>query len=349
MNMEKISYIGIKVFLGIDVHRQSYSVAAVVGGIVAKKWSMRACPIELCELLKKHFEGAKLYSAYEAGFSGFSLHRHLVAQGINNIVVNASSIEISSRDRVKTDKRDSLKLGTQLYLGRLKGIRVPTIEEENRRSVTRTRAQLVRSRSRIMNQIRMKLLYYGVLPIEYRQVLKRNYVECLIESHSIALKVSVGSLCSIWESLDGEIKKLAKELRVQREQDPLDIIYRSIPGIGPLASRILSNELGDMSQFPNEKALFSFTGLTPMEFSSGENRRLGHISRQGNSFLRGVLVECAWKSIKHDPVLQKSFNQIASRAGKKRAIVAIARKLVGRARAVARDKKIYEINYSQAA
>ncbi|MBV8887744.1 MAG: IS110 family transposase [Chroococcidiopsidaceae cyanobacterium CP_BM_RX_35] len=70
--------------------------------------------------------------------------------------------------------------------------------------------------------------------------------------------------------------------------------------MGLLSARILANELGDMSQFKNERQLFSYTGLTPSEYSSGENMRKGHITRQGNSRVRGILIEIAWQAIGED-------------------------------------------------
>jgi transposase len=310
---------------------------------------MIADPMEAVKFIKNHFPDSEYYSAYEAGFSGFVLHKTLVREGINNIVVNAASVEISSRDKVKTDHRDSLKLAIQLSAGRLKGIRVPSDLNERKRELTRTRTQLMRLRIRLMNTVRMKLHCYGLLKLEHVGVLRHGIVEIIIKDQSDEIKRSVGSLCTAWKSLDQEILTLTKELKEQAKCDPYEIVYRSVPGIGFIAARILSNELGDLSQFPNERALFSFTGLTPMEFSSGDARRLGHISRQGSSLLRGVLVECAWVAIKKDPALKSTFERISIRAGKKRAIVAIARKLIGRVRSLFRNNKLYELNYSQAA
>jgi transposase len=104
-----------------------------------------------------------------------------------------------------------------------------------------------------------------------------------------------------------------------------------------------------MQQFPHERAVFSFTGLPPSEDSSGDRRRVGHISRQGAGRLRHVLVESAWVAIRKDPDLTAAFERIAHRAGKKRAIVAIARKLIGRARAVLRTQRPYEVGPPRAA
>jgi transposase len=98
-----------------------------------------------------------------------------------------------------------------------------------------------------------------------------------------------------------------------------------------------------MSRFTNERALFSYTGLTPGEYSSGASIRRGHISRQGVSRLRHVLVETAWRALPGDPILHAMFERIAATRGKQRAIVAIARRLIGRIRACFRHGTTYAV------
>jgi transposase len=98
-----------------------------------------------------------------------------------------------------------------------------------------------------------------------------------------------------------------------------------------------------MSRFANERALLSYTGLTPSEHSSGASVRRGHISRQGSSRIRQLLVETAWRALPRDTVLQESFDRIAATRGKKRAIVAIARRLTGRIRACFRHGTPYAV------
>ncbi|MES1025119.1 MULTISPECIES: transposase [Cyanophyceae] len=129
----------------------------------------------------------------------------------------------------------------------------------------------------------------------------------------------------------------------QAYSDPNEKIYRSAPGIGPLGARILSNELGDMSQFHNERQLFSYTGLTPCEQSSGDNIRRGCITRQGNSRVRWVLCEAAWRAIRQDRDLREYFERLFPRTGKKKAIVAVSRKLIGRIRSAFRQGKPYRM------
>ena len=116
--MKKYDYTGKTVFIGIDVHKRNYFVTAVVEGEMVKRDGMRARPEKLLAYIRKFFPGAVIHSAYEAGFSGFGLHRYLLENGINNIVVHAASIEVSSRDRVKTDKRDATKIAQNSILTR---------------------------------------------------------------------------------------------------------------------------------------------------------------------------------------------------------------------------------------
>lgn len=343
MNEKNISYEGKKVFIGIDVHFKQYTVTCRSEGTVVRRCTMPAKPENLVNFVKKFFSGATVETAYEAGFSGFVLHRVLKSAGIANIVVHAAAIEVST-SRVKTDKRDSARIAEQLEAGRLKGINIPSEEQEWRRLLNRTREQVVRSRTRIRNQIRMRFHYLGLMPLEHRGVLTLDKVkEILILAKAVEIKQTTEALIQIWAAANQQISNLECLLKEQAKHDPLEKIYRQVPGIGKVSSRILANELGDMSQFKNERQLFSFTGLTPSEYSSDETRHMGRITRQGPPRLRHLLTESAWVAIKKDPALANAYTRIAQRAGGKKAIVAVARRLIGRARVLFRKKEDYRI------
>ncbi len=346
-NTTIISYVGKDVFVGIDVHKKTYYVVARVNQEIVKKWTASASPQKLGEQLIKFFSGAKIHTAYEAGFSGFALHRKLVNLGIDNIVVHAAGIEVAVNNRVKTDKRDATKLATMLEAKRLKGIHIPSEKEENQRLLTRTREQLVKDRTAVKNKIRMKFHQLGLIDYDENHTMTHKLVkEILSQTTSRELILVIQAYCRIWKSLDQEIRYIEQELKKPAQTDPNEPTYRSVPGVGNISARILSNELGNMSQFPNEGQLFSYTGLTPCEFSSGEAIRRGHISKQGNSRLRAILVEVAWRAIKKDPALEEFFNRLYPRTGKTRAIIAVARKLIGRIRAAFKKKELYQIGFS---
>ena len=268
----QMAYKGKTVSVGIDVHKKTYSVVAMVEGEVVKKWRTPANSGTFAYHLLRYFVEANIKTVYEAGFSGFVLHRDLEKAGIESIVVNPASIEVAVNNRVKTDKRDALKMATLLEAGRLKGIRIPTEDSEQKRLLTRTRQQLVEQRTSLKNQIRMKFHQMGLIDIEDTRSMSHQLVlESLEKSRSVELRIAVGALQTIWKSIDLEIKNLEIKLKEQAEEDPDEAIYRSAPGIGFLAARILSNELGNMSQFDHERQLFSYTGLTPSEYKARRN------------------------------------------------------------------------------
>ena len=335
------SYEGKQVYMGLDVHREFFVASCICDGVVVKRCRMPGTAEAVISLVSKEFGGASVRAAYEAGYSGFWLYRKLAAAGIDCIVVHPASIEVSSRDTVKTDKRDSLKIA--------QGVRVPTEEAEQRRLLTRTREQLMNKKRRVMVQIRMRLHYFGRFPESIQRRIKLQDVEDILVGLEGELQRTIGMLRDEWVELAKRIKEIDRLLVEQAKEDPLDAVYRSVPGVGPLISRILSAELGDMSQFRNERALFSFTGLTPSEYSSGGHICRGHISRQGNTRLRHMLVEAAWKAVRKDPVIKEYYIKLSERIGKRKAIVAVARKLAGRIRAALRKHEHYTLNYKAAA
>lgn len=339
--MESIAQI--KVFVGIDVHRKSYTLCCVVDGQIVKRCRIEARAAAVIGFVQRHFPSHQVFTAYEAGFSGFELHRALVDAGINSIVVHAAAIEVSRGDRVKTDKRDARKLAVQLWAGRLRAINVPSREQEQKRQLTRTRQQLIEHRSAIKNQIRAKFHIFALLEPSDPRELSLAMVQQIISRTAITeLKKTIEALKAVWLSINEQLKLVQVALRQQAKADPLEKVYRSLPGFGPLASRVCSNELGDLQQYPNCKRLYSFTGLTPGEQSSGEKIRRTGITRQGSARLRHVLVQAAWVATRKDPGLRNDFERIAAKSNKLKAIVAIARKLIGRARALFRDKTVYQ-------
>lgn len=340
------SYDGEQIYVGIDVHKKTYVAVARVGQVVVKKWSTTAQPIEFAQQLLKYFAPGEIHTAYEAGFSGFGLHRELVSQGIDSIVVHAAAIEIAAHNRIKTDKRDADKLSVQLQAGRLRGIRIPSLEQENRRLLSRTREQLVEHRAALKNQIRMKAHQQGLIAPDDKREMSHAFVkELLNRSKSAEFTATVQALWQIWQTLDEQVNQMAIELKQQAQNDPYEATYRSAPGVGPISARVLSNELADMSAFSNERQLFSYTGLTPTEHSSGEQVHRGRISKQGNRHLRAILIEIAWRSLSKDPDLEKFFERLHPRIGSQRAIIAVARKLIGKIRAAFRKGELYQMGY----
>ncbi|MBF8263607.1 MAG: hypothetical protein HW387_1272 [Parachlamydiales bacterium] len=343
------NYTSKTIYLGMDVHKKTYAVTAICEGQVVKKDTLKADPVVLIAYCKKYFAGARIQSAYEAGFCGFHLHRCLEAEGIKNLVVDPAGMEVAVGNRVKTDKRDSLKLATHLAGGRLMGIHVPSVEREDYRAVTRLRETFSRQRSRFACQLKSLLYQHGLIQADDKRKVSEKWIKAL-ETMPVCpgLKYAIGNYIAQWRQMDAKIKEIEKELAVQAQKDgSIEAIYRSVPGVGPISARVLANEVEDTLQFSNERRLFSYTGLTPSEHSSGENIRQGHITRHGKSILRKILVQVAWKAIHLDISLKEIFERLAAKVGKKKAIVAVARRLMGRIRACFRTGELYRIKTIQ--
>lgn len=354
--MNNYNYTGKIVYVGIDVHKKTFACVSICEDQIVKRDSMPAKPEILLNYLKNtFFSASQINTAYEAGFSGFHLHRYLISHGINNIVVHPGSIEVASRDRVKTDKRDALKIAKQLSVGRLRGIFIPSQEREEKRSVTRLRTNIAKLRHQVGQQLKSLLFTQGLIIGEDDTRLSSKWIskklfEVKQQRYSEDFLYSLDQYAQQWLQLTKHMKEVEEKLEMQADAEKgLQLIYESVPGIGPLHARQLANELGDMKQFRNEKQLFSFTGLTPSEYSSGEHTRQGNITRQGNSVLRKILIEAAWVTIRKDPSLEGIFVRLSAGRGKKRAIVGVARRLIGRIRSCVVNGTLYEIKSTQEA
>lgn len=345
MTDRHLSYTGRIVYVGVDVHKETYPVTCVCNKQIVKTATVQAEPAGLAASLLRWFPGAPLYSAYEAGFSAFVLHRALTTAGITNIVVKPASIAVAANDKVKTDRRDAKKLAIDLADGRVQGIYVPTEAEELARLLPRTRAQIVEHRATIARQLKAKLHQFGLIGPASRRLISNRYLrEIAAWSLPPELRARLTLLAEQWRFATRQLIEIRRLLREQATaQAELERVYRSVPGIGAVVARTLATELGDMTRFANERGLCSYTGLTPSESSSGSAVRRGPISRQGSSRVRHVLIETAWRALPRDKVLQEIFDRIAATRGKKRAIVAIARRLIGRIRACFRQGTTYAV------
>jgi transposase len=336
-------YTGKTVFVGIDVHKKTYSVTAICDGLLVKRDTIKADPEGLISYLKKRFGSGTIKTAYEAGFCGFHLHRTLETAGIENLVVHAAAIE-TSNSRVKTDKRDSLKIAAHLSEGKLRCVHIPTVEQEDHRTITRLRDTFCKERARIGNQIKSLLFLHGLISADNKKKVSEKWIKGLSGLKLLpGVKFAVEKFAAMWLEFNSKIKEIDEEIKTQAVKDSaMDAIYQSASGIGPTSARILSNELGDLRQFRNERQLFSYIGLTPSEHSSGEHIRQGHITKQGKPIVRKILVQAAWVAIRHDKELQAIYERIAAKSGAKRAIVAIARRLIGRIRACFRTGELFK-------
>jgi transposase len=334
-----------KIFVGIDMHKRSWHITIrtksveLFDGSIAGKW-------EVLRKLLRRYKTQNIYAVYEAGYFGFWLYDHLSKYGVNCVVTPPSLVPQEYGNRVKTDRRGSSKLAHLLAKGLLKSVWVPSAEERFHRQVIRRRRQLVGDRVRTQNRIKSELCFYGIdLPrpkTKWSQVYFTNLKRIKFKNHW--MQASFNQLLEQYQFLCGQIDKQTKLLR-KLAQLPLYHqrvrILRTIPGIGLISAMEILLELQDVSRFRRAAQLAAYVGLTPSQYSSADKIRMGRITGIGKNSVRAILVESAWKLISKDKSMRIKYEQIKARAGAKRAIVAISRKLLLRTRRLLLDNQPY--------
>ena len=238
-------------FVGIDVHKKAYVIACICEGELVKKTTLPSNPQGLITFLIRHFKDAQIKTVYEAGLTGFVLHRQLIDAGIDNIVINPASIEVAANNRVKTDQRDALKMAQQLSAHRLEGIYIPEPEQEAQRCVTRHRNQLVTDRAKCVNRIKSLLTLQGLLTVDLDRAASLQWIQEVknLTCHE-ELAFTLGSLCQQWTQLSEQITLCDQRIKQQaKTHQALHSLYTSVPGIGMLNAQVLINEIGNMQQF----------------------------------------------------------------------------------------------------
>ena len=317
---------GVIIKLGLDVHAGQITVCRQDGGLVPKPAKRMSLGEVLAMVEKLVKGGAEVYSCYEAGPCGYGLHRQLTVLGATNVVVVPQRWD-EQNQRVKTDQRDARELGDRLdrYLrGNTTAfslVRVPTPEQEQRRAIGRQRGALVKERQRCVVRGHGLMLGQGIqAPPDWWQ--PKFWVE-----FRLALPVWLREQVQDWQQqavrLDGEVARWS--LRVETH-GARQIVPK---GVGQLTAGLLQMEILDWARFKNRRQVASYTGLCPSEYSTGERRRQGSVSKHGNPRVRHQLVEASWRLLQWQPdypPLQKLRAAVGKRA-RKRAVVAAARRL----------------------
>jgi transposase len=280
----------------LDVHARK-TVAGVLDAGSGELRCLRAptLPVETVEWLGRF--PAPVRVAYEAGPTGYGLARACAAAGIACTVAAPSKIPRAPADRVKTDRRDAERLARLLRLGELVAVRVPEPHEEAARDLVRARedarGELMRARHRLSKLLLRHGLVYDAAAwtLAHDAWLRRQRFDskplqlALEESYAAATQAKRRR-----DALDQAIVDLAAEPPFA------EIVGRlcCLRGVSTLTALALTVELGDWTRF-RPQSLGPFLGLTPSEDSSGERRRLGSITKAGNTHARRLLVEAAWQ------------------------------------------------------
>jgi transposase len=345
---KKIDFQGKDLFIGLDVHKKSWSVTILVEGMEHRTFTQPPDPLVLYNYLQKMFPEGNFYSAYEAGFCGYSIHRHLNDLGIKNIVINAADIPSSQKDSLqKRDPVDSRKIARALEKGQLRAIHIFDRDKEELRSLNRTRFYLMRDLRRSKSRLKSFLQYYGISipPMYDNNQWTLKFIDWLkqIQMRTASGQEAFTNLICSYEYHRAQMLTLSRQIRVRiKEYDnELYSLLKTISGIGPLTSSALITELGDINRFPHIDHLSSFVGLIPRVKQSGETTFTGGITFRCNSYLRTLLIESSWQAIRQDPALMQYYHEHLINNKGQKVIIKVARKLLNRVRYVMKNRQPY--------
>ena len=296
----------VRLWVSFDVHKLSI-VAAVLPPVGGRPEVTRIETTEkaIRRYVKKLGGPEGLAVCYEAGPGGFALWRLLTSMGVACDVVAPSLVPVRAGDRVKTDRRDAKKLVALYRAGLLRFVAPPTPETEGLRDLLRCRDDIRCARTAARHRVGKQLLRHGLVFREGKKSWTKTHL-AWVHRQRLSDPLAHAALEQMLIHLDGIDRQLAT-LDARLEQiaghEPWGgqvHKLRAFRGISTLTALGLIAEIGDFARFSHPRELASWLGITPSEYSSGDQQHRGHITKSGNRHARRLLVEAAWH-YRHPP------------------------------------------------
>ena len=315
------------VIIGCDFHPRFQQIACVdteTGECVERRLQHTA----EAERFYRCLAGRRVRVGVEAT-GNFRWFRRLLGElGQELVLGDAATIRASNPRNQRTDKRDARHILRLLMEERFPSVWQPGAENERLRQLLSHRSSLVRMRTRIENQLDSLGKNEGLVGSRRWTGRRRREVEALKLEGWYAERRR--DLLGLLDGLEERIGPLEQAVRAAAEADPQARLLMTHPGVGPVVSLAYVLTIGDWQRFPRGKQVASYLGLIPREESSGDKRRLGHISKQGNPLLRWLLVQAATVAQRHDPHWHRQYMRLSMAKHHGVAKLAIAHKLAVR-------------------
>jgi transposase len=295
--------------VGLDVHAETIAVAvAEQGGEVRSLGIIPNREDSVRKLVKNLGPVEQLRFCYEAGPTGYALYWQLTRMGAKCEVVAPTLVPVKAGDRVKTDRRDALKLARNCRAGELTPVWVPDAAHEALRDLVRAREAAKQDELRARHRLSKFLLRHGRRPlmgvkpwtIKYLEWVRRevHFDQMAQEATLLDYLHEVEHGAARIARLDSAITEAAKSAPPQMRA--VIEALQALRGIAQVSAVTVVAELGELSRFVGAKQLMAYGGIVPSEDSSGERTQRGNITKTGNAHLRRVVVEAAW-AYRHRP------------------------------------------------
>ena len=296
-------------FVGLDVHAETIAVAVAekdaevrsLGVIPNREGSVR-------KLVRKLGPLEQLRFCYEAGPTGYALYWQLSKMGAQCEVVAPTLVPVKAGDRVKTDRRDALKLARTHRAGELTPVWVPDADHEALRDLVRAREAAKKDQLRARHRLSKFLLRHGrrapqginSWTMKYLDWIKREVhfaaraQEVTLLDYLHEVEHAAARIARLEQAIEEAVKLAPPQMRAVIEA------LQALRGIARISAVTIVAEVGKVGRFGSAPQLMDYAGVVPSEDSSGERTRRGHITKTGNAHLRRVVVEAAW-AYRHRP------------------------------------------------
>jgi transposase len=289
-------------YVGLDVHKESIAVAYAPEERAAEVVFLGTIGTRQCDIDKLvrqlTSKATQLVFVYEAGPWGYWLSRYLTKKHLRCWVVAPSLVPKKAGDRVNTDRRDAIQLARLRRSGDLTPVYVPAVEDEAMRDLSRAREDALHDRKTAKFRLKAFLLRHdlrstgratwGPAPLRWR-----SEVVCPTPAPPIVFQADVRAVTEHTDRLQRLDQELHAQVTAWRLCPVVDAL-QALRGVQFTVAVTTVAALGDLTRFENPRQLMKYLGLTPSEYSSGERRRQGGITKTGNTHARRALVEGAW-------------------------------------------------------
>ena len=243
-------------------------------------------------------------------------------------VAHPSRVKAIASARIKTDKVDAKILAHLLRADLIPESYVPSKQHRQARLLVRQRASLVEVRTQIKNKIHALMTREGIKMPFKDSFGKKTLLFLKSVDIGEAQRASLDSLLAVLETMDKQVKQFDRRVTDCASEDEYAKLLVTHTGVGWLTALAVSSEICDITRFSSHKKLCSYFGLVPSVYQSGNANRKGSITKQGNTMLRSLLIQCAWSAVKYSPRFRRKYNKLRKKTGNQKAIVAVARTIV---------------------
>jgi len=305
-------------YIGADVHERESQVAIFEpsGTLLTEK----RLPTTNLQTFIDSLPGEKHVAIESTGFIYPIYDKLSTLKSCHVSVANPNKVKLIAKSKLKHDRADARILGELLRTNYLPASYMPDLETREKRLLINDRVRYGLRSGELRGSIRWLLKRRGItVQHPFSPEGKRTLRELGLQEINIRLD-ELELVQRIIQRLNDQIAKTVPE-------DPNAKLLDTLPGVGPYTALFLASEIGDVNRFPDSKHLCAYLGLVPSLHQSGDTTVTGHITREGNKWLRRNLTECSRVAIRKDPHLRKFYLNLRHKRGEKKALLAVARKL----------------------